>query len=159
MYKKEKKEKRKETVIRPEALAKSISPFKVLDRIFKPYYVLTIQHPNESRNVVITTMSMYAPKFMKKCTDVASSTQDVTIRRYFENVIKKPDYVMKPMIHVGTVEGIKKQFIKRKSRYCAVGIFLFMYINYILYLFLLHRYILNFFVLVQFFVYKIIVKY
>ncbi|XP_043587489.1 dynein axonemal intermediate chain 3-like isoform X1 [Bombus pyrosoma] len=105
MYKKEKKEKRKGTVMRPEALAKSISPFKVLDRIFKPYYVLTIQHPNESRNVVITTMSMYAPKFMKKRTGVVPSTQDVTIRRYFENVIKKPDYMMKPMIHVGTVEG------------------------------------------------------
>lgn len=159
MYEKEKKEKRKGTVIRPEALTKSISPFKVLDRVFKPYYILTIQHPNESRNVVITTMSMYAAKFTKKRTDVAPSMQDVTIRRYFENVIKKPDYVMKPMIHIGTVEGIKKQFIKRKSRYFAVGIFVFMYINYILYLFLLYRFILNFFVLVQFFVYKIIVKY
>lgn len=138
MYKKEKKEKRKGTVIRPEALAKSISPFKVLDRIFKPYYILTIQHPNESRNVVITTMSMYAPKFMKKRTDVAPSTQDVTIRRYFENVIKKPDFVMKPMIHVGTVEGIKKRFIKRKNRYFVplesvfkMNISIFNYIGYL----------------------------
>ncbi|XP_043520193.1 dynein axonemal intermediate chain 3-like isoform X2 [Frieseomelitta varia] len=106
MYKKKEPSPRKKgKVKRPEALIKSVSPFKILDRVFKPCYILVAQHPNESRNVVITTISMYVPKFEKKRVDVGPPSQDVTVRRYFENIIKKPDYVMQPKIHVGTVEG------------------------------------------------------
>ncbi|XP_076761424.1 dynein axonemal intermediate chain 3 [Xylocopa sonorina] len=97
--------KKKGQLKRPEALAMSVSPFKKLDRILKPYYVLLVQHPDESRNMVITTISMQVPKFKKERVDIAPPTTDVTIRQTFKNIIKKPDFVMQPKIHVGTVEG------------------------------------------------------
>ncbi|XP_017763039.1 PREDICTED: WD repeat-containing protein 63-like [Eufriesea mexicana] len=97
--------KKKGQATRPDALTKSISPFKVLDRVFKPFYMLIVQHPNESRNVVITTITMYVPKFKKECVDVTPPTPDITIRKFFKNIIKKSDFVMQPKIYVGTVEG------------------------------------------------------
>ncbi|CAL7938959.1 unnamed protein product [Xylocopa violacea] len=97
--------KKKGQLKRPEALAMSISPFKKLDRILKPYYVLLVQHPDESRNMVITTINMKVPKFKKERVDIAPPTTDVTIRQTFKNIIKKPDFVLQPKIHVGTVEG------------------------------------------------------
>lgn len=125
MYrKKEPSPRKKGKVKRPEALIESVSPFKILDRVFKPCYVLVVQHPNESRNVVITTISVYVPKFEKKRVDVSPPSQDVTVRRYFENIIEKPDYVMQPKIHVGTVEGkIKIQIYKEEIKiYMVSGI-------------------------------------
>lgn len=50
-------------------------------------------------------MSIYVPKLQKVPTDVVSSSQDVSIRRFYKNVIKKPDFVMEAKILVGTVEG------------------------------------------------------
>lgn len=69
--------------------------------------MLIVLHPNESRNVVITTITMYVPKFKKECVDVTPSTQDITVRKFFKNVIKKPDFVMQPKIYVGTVDGMR----------------------------------------------------
>ncbi|CAK9811661.1 Dynein axonemal intermediate chain 3 [Anthophora plagiata] len=104
-YEKKSRPKKKGQAKRPEALTKSISPFKKLDRIFKPHYLLTIQLPNESRNAVITTITIFVQKFKKECVDTIQPTDDITVRRTFRNIIKKPDFVMQPRIHVGTVEG------------------------------------------------------
>ncbi|XP_046142621.1 dynein axonemal intermediate chain 3-like [Osmia bicornis bicornis] len=87
------------------ALRKSISPLKTLDRVLKPHYVLMVQHPLESRRQVITTLSINVPKFEKERVDVTLPTKDFTIRRFFRNIIKKPDFVMEAKINIGTVEG------------------------------------------------------
>ncbi|XP_053985463.1 dynein axonemal intermediate chain 3-like [Hylaeus volcanicus] len=96
--------KKKMTTGRPEML-KPVSPFKHLDRILRPHYVLVIQHPDVSRRHVITTLSIYVPTFEKKRVDVAPPSKDITIRRVFENIVKKPEFETKARILVGTVEG------------------------------------------------------
>ncbi|EFN65214.1 WD repeat-containing protein 63 [Camponotus floridanus] len=81
------------------------SPFKILDRILKPDYILVIQYPDESRQLVITTLSMYNPKFRKDQIEPFSARDDITIRKYYRPIIEKPDYIMEPKLLVGTVEG------------------------------------------------------
>ncbi|KAG5347977.1 WDR63 protein, partial [Acromyrmex charruanus] len=82
------------------------SPFKILDRVFIPHYNLVIQHPDENRQLVITTLSMYNPKFHKEQVEPFSMTRhDLTIRKYYRPIIEKPDYVMEPKILIGTIEG------------------------------------------------------
>lgn len=83
-----------------------MSPFKILDRIFKPDYILVVQYPDESRQPVITTLSMYNPKFRKEQVEpFATVRDDVTIRKYYRPIIEKADYVMEAKMLVGTVEG------------------------------------------------------
>ncbi|XP_031370075.1 WD repeat-containing protein 63-like isoform X3 [Apis dorsata] len=105
LKKKDTRKRKEAKVKRPEALVESISPYKILDRIFKPHYILVIQHPNESRKVVITTMTIYVPKFEKERIDVIPPTEDITIRRFYKNIIEKPDFEMERNIYIGTVEG------------------------------------------------------
>lgn len=81
------------------------SPFKILDRILKPDYILVIQYPDESRQLVITTLSMYNPKFRKDQIEPFSARDEITIRKYYRTIIEKPDYIMEPKMLVGTVEG------------------------------------------------------
>ncbi|KYN37163.1 WD repeat-containing protein 63 [Trachymyrmex septentrionalis] len=89
-----------------KSIAQSASPFKILDRVFKPHYNLVIQYPDENRQVVITTLSMYNPKFHKEQVEPFSMTRDdLTIRKYYRPIIEKADYVMEPKILIGTVEG------------------------------------------------------
>lgn len=87
------------SMIRPE------SPFKILNRILKPDYILVIQYPDESRQLVITTLSMYNPKFRKDQVEPFPARDDITIRKYYKPVIEKPDYIMEPKMLVGSVEG------------------------------------------------------
>lgn len=86
-------------MIRPE------SPFKILNRILKPDYILVIQYPDESRQLVITTLSMYNPKFRKDQVEPFPARDDITIRKYYKPVIEKLDYIMEPKMLVGSVEG------------------------------------------------------
>ncbi|KAG5311005.1 WDR63 protein, partial [Acromyrmex insinuator] len=89
-----------------ESVTQPASPFKILDRVFKPHYYLMIQHPDENRYLVITTLSMYNPKFHKEQVEPFSMTRDdLTIRKYYRPIIEKPDYVMEPKILIGTIEG------------------------------------------------------
>ncbi|XP_070156340.1 dynein axonemal intermediate chain 3 [Polyergus mexicanus] len=81
------------------------SPFKILDRVLKPDYILVIQYPDESRQLVITTLGMYNPKFHKDQVEPFPVRDDITIRKYYRPIIEKPDYVMEPELLVGTVEG------------------------------------------------------
>lgn len=81
------------------------SSFKILDRILKPDYILVIQYPDESRQLVITTLSMYNPKFRKDQIEPFPARDDITIRKYYRPIIEKPDYIMEPKMLVGTVEG------------------------------------------------------
>nr|XP_031832259.1 WD repeat-containing protein 63-like [Nomia melanderi] len=96
--------KRKGTIKRPETL-RSASPYRHLDRIFRPHYLLLVHHPNVSRRVAISTLSIFVPQFEKKRVDLAPPTRDITIRRFFKNIVEKPDYETLPSIFVGTVEG------------------------------------------------------
>ena len=89
---------------RPEAL-KTTSPYKRLDRVLRPFYKLVVHHPDDSRKQVITTLSIRVPKFEKKRLEVLPVGNDITIRRFYRNVIKKPDFQMEAKIHIGTVEG------------------------------------------------------
>jgi len=87
-------------------MAQPASPFKILDRVFKPDYILVIQYPDESRQLVITTLSMYNPKFHKEQVEpFLMARDDLTIRKYYRPVIEKAKYVMEPKILIGTVEG------------------------------------------------------
>lgn len=87
-------------------MAPPASPFKILDRVFKPDYILVIQYPDESRQLVITTLSMYNPKFRKEQVEpFPVARDDLTIRKYYRPIIEKANYVMEPKILIGTVEG------------------------------------------------------
>ncbi|XP_071554596.1 dynein axonemal intermediate chain 3 [Temnothorax nylanderi] len=89
-----------------KSMAQPASPFKILDRIFKPDYILVIQYPDESRQLVITTLSMYNPKFRKEQVEpFPVARDDLTIRKYYKPIIEKANYVMEPKMLVGTVEG------------------------------------------------------
>ncbi|XP_076644434.1 dynein axonemal intermediate chain 3 [Halictus rubicundus] len=96
--------KKKGVFKRPETLH-PLSPYKYLDRIMRPHYLLIVHHPDISRRVVITTLNILVPPFEKKRADNIPLTKDATVRRYFKNIVKKPDYEMSPSIFVGTVEG------------------------------------------------------
>lgn len=86
-------------------MAQSTSPYKILNRVFKPNYILVIQYPDESRQLVITTLSMYNPKFRKEQVEPFPVRDDLTIRKYYRPIIEKASYVMEPKMLIGTVEG------------------------------------------------------
>lgn len=66
-----------------------------------------VQYPDEVRQSVITTLSMYNPKFRKERVEsVAPEKDDIAIRKYYRPVIEKTDYTMEPKIYVGTAEGM-----------------------------------------------------
>ncbi|XP_078051516.1 uncharacterized protein LOC144477655, partial [Augochlora pura] len=96
--------KTKMTTKRPETL-QPLSPYKHLDRILRPHYLLVVHHPDVSRRVVISTLSISIPQFEKQRADLIPLSKDVTVRRYFKSIVKKPDYEMQPSIFLGTVEG------------------------------------------------------
>jgi len=87
-----------------------VSPFKVLDRIFHPDYMIVVKYP-DNRQVVITMISMYSPKLPVEQIKPFVRSDDVTIRRHYKSIIKKPDFVMEPRILVGTVEGKRPRVI------------------------------------------------
>ncbi|KAL0122712.1 hypothetical protein PUN28_007420 [Cardiocondyla obscurior] len=89
-----------------KSMAQPTSPFKLLDRVFKPDYILVIQYPDESRQLVITTLSMYNPKFRKEQVEpFPVARDDLTIRKYYKPIIEKANYAMEPKMLIGTVEG------------------------------------------------------
>ncbi|RLU14738.1 hypothetical protein DMN91_012625 [Ooceraea biroi] len=96
---------RRKKAKRSDITTQPLSPFKILDRVFKPDYILVVQYPDESRRVVITMLSMYNPKFRKKQVEPFPVRDDVTIRKYYRPIIEKADYAMEPKMLVGTVEG------------------------------------------------------
>lgn len=88
----------------PPELMEFTSPFRSFDRLWKPYYTLIVQYPNESRCPMLTTFDIYSPKLKREELFPAIKT-DITIRRYYKFVSEKPDYIMEPEIFIGTVEG------------------------------------------------------
>ncbi|KZC15061.1 WD repeat-containing protein 63 [Dufourea novaeangliae] len=96
---------KKKWPLKRPATMKAASPYKHLDRIFQPHYLLIVQHPDISRRVRITTLSIFVPTFEKKRVDLVPPAKDITVRRFFKNIVEKPDYEMLPRICVGTVEG------------------------------------------------------
>ncbi|XP_076294598.1 dynein axonemal intermediate chain 3 [Lasioglossum baleicum] len=96
--------KKKGVLKRPETLH-PLSPYKYLDRIMRPHYLLIVHHPDISRKVVITTLSIFVPPLKKHRLDNIPLNKDATVRRYYKNIVEKPDYEMPPSILVGTVEG------------------------------------------------------
>ncbi|XP_011881910.1 PREDICTED: WD repeat-containing protein 63-like [Vollenhovia emeryi] len=90
----------------PKSKAQPASPFKILDRVLKPDYILVIQYPDESRQVVITTLSMYNPKFRKEQVEPFPVVRDdLTIRKYYKPIIEKTGCAMEPKMLIGTAEG------------------------------------------------------
>ncbi|XP_046814339.1 dynein axonemal intermediate chain 3-like [Vespa crabro] len=88
----------------PPILMESVSPLRSFDRIWKPYYILFIQYPNESRYPMLSTFTMYFPK-LKKDEAFPVMKMDISTRRCFKFILEKPDYIMEPEIFIGTVEG------------------------------------------------------
>jgi len=81
-----------------------VSPFKVLDRVFHPDYIIIVKYP-DNRQLVITMVNMYIPKFHMEIIKPFARNDDVTVRKHYRPIIKKPDFFMEPKIFVGTVEG------------------------------------------------------
>ncbi|XP_015191604.1 PREDICTED: WD repeat-containing protein 63-like [Polistes dominula] len=99
------KEKQKQGTL-PHALLESTSPFEMLNRIWKPYYVLFIHYPNENRRTVLSTFTMYYPNLKKQLDEPFPIIKtDITARRYYKLIQEKSDYIMKPEIFIGTIEG------------------------------------------------------
>ena len=68
--------------------------------------MLEVYHPDEERRVVITTMDFYSPMLQKQRVEPSTiNDSDLSIRKYYKLIVKKPDYEMVPMILIGTVEG------------------------------------------------------
>ncbi|XP_025154358.1 WD repeat-containing protein 63 [Harpegnathos saltator] len=89
--------------------ARPTSPFKILDRVFQPNHILELQYPDERRRLVITTLSMYNPKFhVEQVEPFPVGRDDVAIRKYYRPIIEKADYIMEPKMLVGTVEGRRR---------------------------------------------------
>ncbi|XP_023288398.1 WD repeat-containing protein 63 [Orussus abietinus] len=91
---------------KPEALAESMSPFKVLDGIFKPEYLLVVKYPDSSRRAVLTAMSTHYPSLPRELVDPIPPSQDnVAVRKYYRYRPIKPDFEMVPELLLGTDEG------------------------------------------------------
>lgn len=64
-------------------------------------------------------MTLYVPKFKKERIDAIPPTEDITIRRFYRNIIEKPDFEMERNIYIGTVEGtitIQKKSIQERNK-------------------------------------------
>ncbi|KAK0182605.1 hypothetical protein PV327_000725 [Microctonus hyperodae] len=98
---------KRKAIKKPSALTRSISPFKVLNNIFSPLYMLAINHPNEDRRVVITAMNFYVPPIQKVLTKtIIIDKSDIGTRRYYKPVMEKlENNETTKMILVGTLEG------------------------------------------------------
>ncbi|XP_046490368.1 dynein axonemal intermediate chain 3 [Neodiprion pinetum] len=93
----------KRQVSRPEPLVQAISPYKQLDRVFKPDYKLSVKRDDVL--VPLSTVNVYFTTFPTIQLTEEVSRMDITTRRYHEQVIQKPDYEMEPFMVVGTTEG------------------------------------------------------
>lgn len=92
----------KSKVQKPDVLLKATSPYKELDGIWHPDYVINVVHPQFERRLIITTMNIYFPKIRKEQTNYNSSeNNDILFRKCFKNVLKKPSYEMEPKIFIG----------------------------------------------------------
>jgi hypothetical protein len=81
----------KKTIQKPRALIQSISPYKILDGIFKPLYILIVQNPKEFRHAIITSMTYPRPVIDKEQVAPFATTNDIITRRYYKVVINKQD--------------------------------------------------------------------
>ncbi|XP_011503616.1 PREDICTED: WD repeat-containing protein 63-like [Ceratosolen solmsi marchali] len=102
--KKENKERKKNTK-KPQSLIQSISPFKILDVIFKPLYLLIVQNPNETHNAIITSMTYPKPDIKKEQMAPIIQSDDIITRRYYKVVMKKQNKICGAKIFVGTARG------------------------------------------------------
>ncbi|KAK0078331.1 hypothetical protein PV325_002674 [Microctonus aethiopoides] len=98
---------KRKKITKPDALIRSISPFKVLNNIFSPMYMLAISHPIEDRRVVISAMNFYVPRIQKVLTKtIIIDKSDIGTRRYYKPVMEKSENnETTKMILVGTLEG------------------------------------------------------
>ncbi|XP_048508570.1 dynein axonemal intermediate chain 3 [Athalia rosae] len=101
--------KSKRRVPRPDPLIQAISPYKQLDRVFRPDYMITIKS-SEDVTVPLTTVNMYYPKFPTIQLTEEIAGMNISTRRYHQHVIEKPDYEMEPYLVVGTTEGDLMRF-------------------------------------------------
>lgn len=89
---------------RPEPLIQAISPYKQLDRVFKPDYKLSVKSSDEVLLPLIT-VNLYYTNFPTIQLTEELGQMNITMRRYHEHIINKPGYEMEPYIVVGTSEG------------------------------------------------------
>ncbi|XP_034941227.1 WD repeat-containing protein 63-like [Chelonus insularis] len=98
--------KKKKNIPKPKALTQLISPFKILDGVFSPTYMLSVKHFNQERRVVITTMSFYVPKIRRvEVEPLPIDSADIGMRRHYKSVVEKPANITWGMIFLGTLEG------------------------------------------------------
>lgn len=92
----------KSKIPKPDILLQVISPYKELDGIWHPDYIINIIHPEFGRRLIITTMNIYFPKIHKEQTNYNSNQEnDILFRKCFKNIMKKPIYDMEAKIFIG----------------------------------------------------------
>ncbi|XP_033228955.1 WD repeat-containing protein 63-like [Belonocnema kinseyi] len=97
----------KTKVPRPDVLLQSISPYKALDGLIEPDYILLLQYPESIRRAVISTMNIFTPMIpVEQVKPFQKKESDISTRRYYRHIFKKPPYEMLPKIFIGTAEGI-----------------------------------------------------
>ncbi|XP_008208358.1 WD repeat-containing protein 63-like isoform X1 [Nasonia vitripennis] len=106
----ESRSRKRKTVEKPQSLVQSISPYKILDGAFKPLYILIVQQANQTRNAVVTTMSLGRADLSKVQLEPRPRDDDpVTKRRHFKVSLEKGEeeyrLVISDRIFVGTAAG------------------------------------------------------
>lgn len=102
-----KKREKKKTIIRkPESLKQLISPFKILNDVFSPTYMLTLKHPDKKIRVVITAMSFYVKNDIKiQVEPFPIDENNISTRKYYKRIVKKFNNETPRIIFIGTVTG------------------------------------------------------
>ena len=89
-------------VQKPEVLMQLISPYEELNGVLQPDYMLIVRYPESQRRAVITTINIFNPKMPKEqVAPFPKKGSKVTVRRYYKNIYKKPEYEMQPRIFIG----------------------------------------------------------
>lgn len=96
------KESDKTKVPRPDVLLQSISPYKELDGLIQPDYILLLQYPESIRRAVISTMNIFTPQIsVEQVKPFPRKNSDISTRRYYRHIFKKPPYEMLPKLFIG----------------------------------------------------------
>ena len=83
-------------------LLQSISPYKELDGLWQPDYMLLVEYPQNNRRATILSMCIFRPKLpVEQVKPFPPKDSDVSSRRYYKTVYKKPSEEMLPRIFIG----------------------------------------------------------
>ncbi|KAF2880133.1 hypothetical protein ILUMI_26044 [Ignelater luminosus] len=91
---------------RPPALNVDVSPYKALNRVFKPLFKIHILEPNTNRSLPIAALSIRRTKALSVEKYPSPNRKfDITERIYFKPTFNRPTHPLLTKVIVGTTEG------------------------------------------------------